>query len=197
MSGIVPEYLIRNQQRHALPPLTNATTLWMIAPAYHREKIELWETKGISMSMRAIVLSLCTLVLLVGCGGDDGDSNGDATDAPTTAVQSNGESTESTTDSSTDESSSDGSIEIIAVRGGKPNARADATVRAAPNAVCSISFITPDGSEGEDPGLVEKTATGNGRVSWSWRLAADLTPGTGTVTFTCDGESIEAPIEIE
>ena len=144
------------------------------------------------MSKRAFVLSLCALIILVGCGGDDGGSDGDNTDTPTATVQATGGSTEP----STGTSSGDGSLEILSIRGGKPNARADATNRTIPNATCSISFITPDGDEGEDPGLVEKTASGNGRVSWSWRLAADLTPGTGTVTITCDDVSVESPIEI-
>lgn len=153
------------------------------------------------MSMRAIAVSLFALVLLAGCGGDDDDSNGGTTGAPPATEQTD----EGATDASSDESSgdeesdaneSDGSIEILAARGGKPNARADTTVRTSPNATCSISFITPDGDEAEDPGLVEKTASGNGRVSWSWRLAADLTPGTGTVSVTCNDVTVEEPIEI-
>lgn len=147
------------------------------------------------MSIRAIVLSLCALVLIVGCGGDDGDSNGDTTGDPPATTQADSASTESSEPSSGSDST-DGSVEILAVRGGKPNARADTTVRTAPNAECSITYTTPDGDEGEDAGLTPKTASGNGRVSWSWKISPDTSPGTGTVTVTCDDVSVEAPIVI-
>lgn len=148
------------------------------------------------MSMRAVVVSLFALVLLVGCGGDDADSNGDAPDAPTATVQTDNESTDSSSDSSSEENSSNDSVEILTVRGGVPNTRADVTVRTEPNASCNLVFTTPDGAESAAQGLGDKAATGNGRVSWSWQLAADLTPGTGTVIVTCDGVSVESPIEI-
>ena len=147
------------------------------------------------MSIRAIVLSLCALVLIAGCGGDDGDSNGDTTEDPPAATQADSASTESS-EPSTGSDSTDGSVEILAVRGGKPNARADVTVRTTPNASCSLVFTTPDGTESDAQGLGEKAASGNGRVSWSWQISPDTTPGTGTVIVTCDGVSVEEPIII-
>lgn len=143
------------------------------------------------MSIRAIVLSLCALVLIVGCGGDDGDTTGD----PPASTQADSAATESS-EPVTGADSSDSSVEILAVRGGKPNARADTTVRTTPNAECSLSYTTPDGDESDEPGLGPKTASGNGRVSWSWRISPDTTPGTGTVTVTCGDESVEEPIII-
>lgn len=147
------------------------------------------------MSIRAIVLSLCALVLFVGCGGDDGESNGDTTGDPPAATQADSASTESSEPSSGADSS-DGSVEILAVRGGKPNARADITVRTTPNAECSLVYTTPDGAESDAQGLGDKAASGNGRVSWSWQISADTTPGTGTVIVTCDDVSVESPIVI-
>lgn len=148
------------------------------------------------MSMRVIVLSLlCVLIFVAGCGGNDGASNGDSTGDPPAATQASGASTEPS-EPATGADSSDGSVEILAVRGGKPNARADATVRTIPNAECSITYTTPDGDEGQDAGLTPKTASGNGRVSWSWRISPDTTPGTGSVTITCNDVSVEEPIVI-
>lgn len=147
------------------------------------------------MSMRAIVLFLCALVFMVGCGGDDGDSNGDTSGDPPATTQADGTSTESS-QPATGPGSSDANIEILAVRGGKPGSRADVTVRTAPNAECSLSYTTPDGDESDEQGLGPKTASGNGRVSWSWRISPDTTPGTGAVTVTCNGVSVEEPIII-
>lgn len=132
---------------------------------------------------------------MVGCGGDDGDSDGETTSDSPAATQADGASTEpSAPAGGTD--AEDGSIEILAVRGGKPNARADITVRTTPNASCSLVYTTPDGAESDAQGLGEKAASGNGRVSWSWQISPDTTPGTGTVIVTCDGVSVEEPITI-
>lgn len=154
------------------------------------------ETKGVSMSIRAIILSLCALIFVVGCGGNDGDSNGDTTGDPPATTQADSASTEPS-EPATGAESSDGSVEILAVRGGRPNARADTTVRTTPNADCSLSYTTPDGDESDEPGLGPKTASGNGRVSWSWRISPDTTPGTGTVTVMCNDVTVEEPIIIE
>jgi hypothetical protein len=70
------------------------------------------------------------------------------------------------------------------------------TVQTAPSAICAILFVTPAGAPSVAQGLGPKTADAVGRVSWSWVIEANATPGTGTVTVTCNGMSASAGIQI-
>ncbi len=61
---------------------------------------------------------------------------------------------------------------------------------------CTIRYTTPAGNPSKAAGLTPKTADANGSVSWTWKIDANTTPGTGTVTVTCNGQSASVNIVI-
>jgi hypothetical protein len=87
-------------------------------------------------------------------------------------------------------------VTFTRVQGAKPGNVATATVQTAPAAPCTIGYVTPRGTQSEAAGLVPKTADAGGKVSWSWLIGGNTTPGTGTVTVTCNGVSASSPITI-
>lgn len=156
------------------------------------------------MVSRWIALSLCVLVLFAGCGDDSDNGNGngpDTSDSPTatTATESapaDDTPAESSSDADSEGDSGSGSIEFVTVRDVRAGSTADVIVSTSPGAECTITYVTPDGAEEEVRGLEPKTASGNGRVSWGWKIDPDTTPGDGTVTVTCNGESAETTLTI-
>jgi competence protein ComEC len=64
------------------------------------------------------------------------------------------------------------------------------------SANCTIVYVTPSGTTSSAAGLSPKTADPAGDVSWMWTIGGSTTPGTGTVTVTCNGQSASTPIEI-
>jgi hypothetical protein len=87
-------------------------------------------------------------------------------------------------------------VRFTSVVGGPPGGTASVAVQTAPNASCSIKYITPRGTDSTAQGLIPKTADASGRVSWSWVIGTATQPGTGRVTVTCGGASATAPIQI-
>lgn len=87
-------------------------------------------------------------------------------------------------------------VTFVSVQGGSPGAYASVTVQTSPYASCSIRYIVPSGRESTAQGLVPKTADGSGRVSWSWKIGTNTTPGNGQVIVTCNGVTASAPITL-
>lgn len=87
-------------------------------------------------------------------------------------------------------------VTFVSVQGGPPGGTASVTVQTAANAYCSIAYYTPKGSRSVAQGLEDKTAGGDGRVSWSWKIGTNTAPGTGTVIVSCNGVSATANITI-
>lgn len=75
--------------------------------------------------------------------------------------------------------------------------RATATAQAWPGASCSIEYITPAGRRSTAQGLEPKVAGPDGTVTWTWNIGPGTTPGTGSVTVTCDGVTTRASIVVQ
>jgi hypothetical protein len=89
-----------------------------------------------------------------------------------------------------------GSVSITTVQGNVPGGTAVVAAQTAPNASCSIAYVNPSGIPTRTAGLEDKTANGNGAVSWSWQLDAGTPGGNGLVTVTCGGTSANGQIKI-
>ncbi len=87
-------------------------------------------------------------------------------------------------------------VTFTSVQGAKPGNVATVMVQTAPNASCSIGYVTPKGTQSEAAGLVTKTAGADGDVSWSWLIGGATKPGTGSVTVTCNGVNATTNITI-
>ena len=88
-------------------------------------------------------------------------------------------------------------VEFVSVAGGRPGEPASATVQTIPGVSCMIRYVTALGTVARrTKGLVPAVADPEGRASWSWVIASNATPGTGTVTVMCVGKSASAPIQI-
>lgn len=79
-----------------------------------------------------------------------------------------------------------GAVQFTNTRGGPPGSTASVDVQAQPNAQCSIAFAIAAGPQ-VLPGLEDKQADGEGKVSWSWTVPY-LETGLGRVSVTCDGQ---------
>jgi outer membrane biosynthesis protein TonB len=77
-----------------------------------------------------------------------------------------------------------------------PGQTATLSARAAPGASCSISYVTPAGTNSTAQGLIAKQADGAGNVSWSWVIGSNTRAGTGTVRVTCNGQTATTQIVI-
>lgn len=148
------------------------------------------------MVARWLVLSVCLLVLIAGCGGDS-DNGDNSSDAPTATTASSAPSGNTPADEGDEEDAAGGGeVTFQVVRGARPGSTADVVVIAPPSAQCEITYTAPDGQVGEMRGLEPKTASGNGRVSWGWKIDTDTPSGEGTVSVTCDGTTAETTIPI-
>jgi hypothetical protein len=87
-------------------------------------------------------------------------------------------------------------VTFTSVTGAAPGGVARAAVQTSPGASCSISYVTPHGTNSTAQGLYPKTADGAGQVSWSWNIGTSTQPGTGTVSVTCNGVSASESITI-
>jgi hypothetical protein len=58
------------------------------------------------------------------------------------------------------------------------------TIKTAPKAKCHITVQYKAGPI-KAQGLVPKPADRQGRVSWTWRVGAKITPGSWPITVTC------------
>lgn len=87
-------------------------------------------------------------------------------------------------------------VAFVEVVGSYPNGTARVTVRSAPGTPCSIRYITPLGNLSVAGGLGPKPAGADGLVTWTWKIGANTSPGTGEVIVTCGDTTITAPITI-
>jgi hypothetical protein len=89
-----------------------------------------------------------------------------------------------------------GALQFVSIAGAPPGGSARATVQAAPGSQCSIVYTVPSGIRSTAAGLVAKPSDPSGMVMWSWVIGTSTRPGIGTVTVTCAGQTISAPITI-
>lgn len=94
------------------------------------------------------------------------------------------------------QASQTGGVTFTAVNGGKPGSYASVTVKTIPNTACSISYVTPHGTQSVAKGLETKTSDVGGNVSWRWSIGPSTQPGTGTVRVTCGSIGGSSPIVI-
>jgi hypothetical protein len=66
-----------------------------------------------------------------------------------------------------------------------PFTDATLTVSTAPGANCSIVVHYKSGPS-RAKGLVPKVASSSGRVSWTWRVGSNTTPGRWPIVVTCE-----------
>jgi hypothetical protein len=66
-----------------------------------------------------------------------------------------------------------------------PFTDATLTVSTAPGANCSIAVHYKSGPS-RAKGLIPKLASSSGRVSWTWRVGSNTTPGRWPIVVTCD-----------
>jgi len=64
---------------------------------------------------------------------------------------------------------------------------ASVTIHTAAGTLCDLAYETPVGTESESDDLKAKVADNDGLCSWTWRIAAQTIPGTGTLTITANG----------
>ncbi len=88
------------------------------------------------------------------------------------------------------------SVQFVFVQGGSPGDTASTSVQTAPAVRCDIVYVTPSGTVGQAKGLTGAVADDSGRAWWSWVIAKDSLPGTGTITVYCNGGTATANITI-
>jgi len=66
-----------------------------------------------------------------------------------------------------------------------PFTDATLTISTTPGASCSIVVRYKSGPS-RAKGLIPKVASGSGRVSWTWRVGFNTTPGRWPIVVTCD-----------
>jgi len=59
------------------------------------------------------------------------------------------------------------------------------TISTTPGAICSIVVRYKSGPS-RAKGLIPKMASGSGRVSWTWRVGSNTTPGRWPIVVTCE-----------
>jgi len=87
-------------------------------------------------------------------------------------------------------------VAFTAVQGAKPGGQASATVRAGPNAQCSLSYTTPAGTASTAQGLGSQTANASGTVTWTWTIGPGTKTGTGSLAVNCGGSRATSTIQI-
>lgn len=66
-----------------------------------------------------------------------------------------------------------------------PFTDATLTISTAPGANCSLAVYYKSGAS-RAKGLVPKMASNSGRVSWTWRVGSNTTPGRWPIVVTCE-----------
>jgi hypothetical protein len=88
------------------------------------------------------------------------------------------------------------SVQFISVSGAPPGRDASVTVQTSPGARCSIVYTTPNQTVSRASGLEPRTADAGGRVSWTWLIDGNTTPGMGTVAVNCGASTVTAAITV-
>ena len=80
----------------------------------------------------------------------------------------------------------------------KRGATATLSIKTTPGAYCTITVIYKSGP-GQAAGLGPKTAGSDGRVSWSWKVGTNTTPGTWSIVVTAKagGKSVSKTIPFQ
>jgi hypothetical protein len=87
-------------------------------------------------------------------------------------------------------------VVFVTVKGAPPEGEASVTVKTAPNAACTVAYVTPSGTGSTARGLEPKRADGNGEASWTWTIGSSTRRGQGSVTVTCNGAKVTTRITI-
>lgn len=74
---------------------------------------------------------------------------------------------------------------------------ASVTIRTAAGTLCELAYETPAGTESKSDDLKAKVAGNDGLCSWTWKIAAQTKPGTGTLTITANGATESYAIVIK
>ncbi len=78
------------------------------------------------------------------------------------------------------------SLQVVSVTSpARPGTDATLIARTAPGAQCSITVIYKSGPS-TAAGLLKKSATTQGDISWTWRVGTNTTPGDWPIIVTCD-----------
>jgi hypothetical protein len=78
------------------------------------------------------------------------------------------------------------SVTLISVTSpAAPFTDATLTIRTTPGANCSIVVHYKSGPS-RAKGLIPKVASSSGRVSWTWRVGSNTTPGRWPIVVTCE-----------
>jgi hypothetical protein len=78
------------------------------------------------------------------------------------------------------------SVTLISVTSpAAPFTDATLTISTSPGANCSIVVHYKSGPS-RAKGLIPKVTDGSGRVSWTWRVGSNTTPGRWPIVVTCD-----------
>src|SRR5574341_444627 len=65
-----------------------------------------------------------------------------------------------------------------------PFTEATLTIRTTPGANCSITVSYKSGPS-RAKGLIPKITDGSGRITWTWRVGSNTTPGRWPISVTC------------
>ena len=85
----------------------------------------------------------------------------------------------------------------LSVTGGLIGGTASATMRTAPGAACTITYVHPSGKTSALKALAPQNAGPDGVASWTWSIDPGTSPsGQGTVTVACGSDKATQPITI-
>lgn len=87
-------------------------------------------------------------------------------------------------------------ISITNINGGNRGSKASLTAHTSPNIGCNLEYWTPSGTRSVAQGLGQQTSDANGNLAWSWTIGTNTNPGTGYVSVTCNGVTVNGRINI-
>ena len=76
-------------------------------------------------------------------------------------------------------------------------AMASLRAQSLPNLSCAIAYTNPGKQQSIADGLVTKSTDASGAVSWSWVIAPNTQPGTGSVAVSCGTQATSADLVIQ
>ncbi len=88
-----------------------------------------------------------------------------------------------------DSKSDEVSVSILTVNGNLPGRVASVTIQTSPLVECTIVYLDPAKQANPAKGLSPQTANQDGRITWTWLISPQTTPGKGSVTVTCGDNS--------
>ncbi len=91
---------------------------------------------------------------------------------------------------------SEAGITLTSITGVNRGSKASVTAKTAPNMGCNLDYYIPDGYRSSAEGLGQKTADGNGNVTWSWTIGTATNPGVGYIAVTCNNVTVSGTINV-